>query len=101
MDFSAFLIIPLAAVVAAAVVLAGHWATSIGERSFVISLTLSFLLGILILLPWEAVAGDEWQFLALSLGLVVLWAAAGTVVGMAIGLLLVKLGMAIASALRR
>jgi hypothetical protein len=100
-DFSALLIIPLAAVVAAAVMVAASWSATVRERAFLVSFAVSFLLSVLILRPWERMAADEFQLLVLSLGLVALWAAAGTVVGMALGLLLVKVGRLIASALRR
>jgi hypothetical protein len=100
-DASAFLIIPLAAIVAAVVMVAACWSTAVRERCFIVSFAVSFLLSVLILRPWDGMAVDEWQFLVVSLGLIALWVAGGTVVGMAAGLLLVKVGRLIASAFRR
>lgn len=101
MDFSAFLIIPLAAAIGVIVAVASHWSSGIGQRSFAVSLGTSFLLSLLLLRPWETMAVAEWQFLVLSLGLIALWAAWGTMVGMAVGLLLVKVGNLIVRTFRR
>lgn len=87
--------------VAAAVTSAAHWFMAMRERAFIVSFAASFLLSVLILRPWNALEAGEWPFLLLSLGLVALWAAGGTVVGMAVGLLLVRVGTLIASLFRR
>lgn len=100
-DFSAILIIQMAAVVAAAVTSAAHRFVALRERAFLVSLAATSMLSVLILRPWNGLPAGEWPILILSLGLVGLWAAGGTVVGMAVGLLLVRLGTLIASAFRR
>jgi hypothetical protein len=100
-DVSAFLIIPLAAIVAAAVMVAAYWFTAVRERSFIVSFAVSFLLSVVILGPWDGMAVDEWQFLVPYLGLTALWVAGGTVVGMALGLLLVKVARLVAGTRRR
>jgi hypothetical protein len=101
MDFAAFLIVPLAVVVASAVMVVSHWSGPVRKRAFFISLGMSFLLSVLLLRPWEAITAAEWPFMLMSLGLVALWAAGGTVVGMAIGMLLVKVAGLALRRLRR
>ena len=101
MDFSAILIIPLAAVVAVAVITVSHWSTQARKHPFLLSLALSFLLSVILLRPWQGIMPVEWPFMFLSLVLVALWAAGGTVAGMAIGMLLVKVASFVSGASRR
>ena len=101
MDFSAFLIIPLAGVVAVAVVIMSRWSSGIRKRPFLIALEWSFLLSVILLRPWEEMTLAEWPFLLLSLALVAVWAAGGTVFGMAVGMLLVRAASLVSGAFKR
>jgi hypothetical protein len=87
--------------VAVAVIVVSHWSIEIRKHPFLLSLAMSFLLSVLLLRPWQGMTPAEWPFILLSLGLVALWAAGGTVVGMAIGMLLVKVASLVLGAFRR
>lgn len=88
MDFTAFSIIPLAIVVGAAVAVASRWSSALRQRCLSVSIVGSILLSVLLLRPWEVISAAEWPFLMLSLGLLVVWAAGGAVIGMAFAVLL-------------
>ncbi len=101
MNFPAFLIVPIAAVIAVAVVLVSGWSTSIRNNSFPVSWAASFLLSVLLIRPWTDFTLADWPSVPAVFGFIAFWAAAGTVVGMAIGMLLMKVGSLIGSAFRR
>ncbi len=91
MDFSGFLVIPLAALVSALTIIVmasvPKWRA---RRWFPVSAGLSIFLGVLLMQPWQALSLHEWKMLPIGLGLVAIWALMGCLIGAIPALLGVK-----------
>ena len=82
MDFSGFLVIAMAALIAALTVMATaavpRWRM---RRWFPIGVGSSALLGAILMQPWRALALGNWAVLPLGLGLIAVWAVIGSLIG--------------------
>lgn len=91
MDFSGFLVIPVAALIAVFTVIATtvvpRWRV---RRWFPIAVCLSILIGAIMMQPWQALTMHEWAVLPVGFSLIVIWAVIGSLIGGTAALLVVK-----------
>ena len=91
MDFFGFLVIPMAALIAALTVVTTaavpRWRM---RRWFPIAVGLSMPLGAILMQPWRRLALHDLAMLPLGFGLIAIWAVIGCLIGGAPALLAVK-----------
>src|SRR5689334_2527527 len=80
MDFSGFILIPLAAVVTACWMI-GAAILSKGGPGFRASFLLSYGLGVIFMEPWRIASWQELGMFAVMLTMLALWVAAGCIIG--------------------
>jgi hypothetical protein len=100
MDFAGVIIIPLASAVSALVVILMNFRKE-SRHVFLFSFTLSLTLSVLLLILSDTTREYEWTLILASVALIALWALAGSVIGMAVGILIVTLVRGLLSSFRR
>ena len=80
MDFSGLILIPLAAVITACWII-GAAVMSKGGPGFRVPFLLSYGLGVICMEPWRIAAWQELGMFAVMLVMLVLWIAAGCLIG--------------------